>query len=373
MIDDTSDDNQTAEKRDPGARRKRWLKRVAIVAAVAFYAVVAWNLIDSVGESTPSKPPANAESAAADEAISVAAVGDIGSDEKGRSTLRAMAAKQPDVHLALGDLSYAGAGSEERWCELVRSILGPVAPIEIVAGNHEEDTGDDGHITNFTECLPDRLEAAGEYGKQYYFDLGTTARFIMISPDLTIDGGHYYYGEDNANIQWLGAAIDEAREAGIQWVVVGTHKNCISVGEYFCAMYQDLFSFLIEKKVDLVLTGHDHTYQRSKQLAAPSRGCDAVIIDRFDQDCVVDDGADHQYERGRGTVFVVSGAGGGRLYDVHADDPEAGYFAATMGANKNPRHGFAMLRITSSRLAVEFLGSSQGSFTDEFSVVRSRR
>jgi hypothetical protein len=58
---------------------------------------------------------------------------------------------------------------------------------------------------------------------------------------------------------------------------------------------------------------------------------------------------------------------------VHADDPEAGYFVTTMGANKSPRHGFAMVRIGPSRLDVEFIGSTPGSFADEFSIVGAGR
>jgi hypothetical protein len=306
--------------------------------------------------------------------LTVAAAGDIGMERPGVSTLATMARSRPDVYLGLGDFSYAGPESADDFCELVHSKIGTEAPFEIVSGNHEEDTGEDDRVDNFAACLPDRLDAVGEYARQYYFDVGHLARFIMISPDLTIDGDHYYYGPDdgggdNPQLAWLKATIDDARAAQIEWIVVGMHKNCISVGKYYCDVYQDLFSALIASRVDLVLSGHDHTYQRSHQIAPPRTGCREVVVDQFDRDCLVADG--DAYRKGGGSVFVVSGAGGAELYPVRASDPEAGYFAAAMGANtRGNRHGFALLTISPRRLGVRFVGSTPGSFADRFQIER---
>jgi hypothetical protein len=145
------------------------------------------------------------------------------------------------------------------------------------------------------------------------------------------------------------------------------HKPCISVGEYYCDVYQDLFSTLIASRVDVVLSGHDHTYQRSKQLAAPRQGCPEVIVDTFKPKCVVDD--DDAYRQGAGSVFVVTGAGGAELYPIHANDPEAGYFVTAMGQNTpGDRHGFTMLEISQQRLRSRFVGSTPGSFGDRFEI-----
>ena len=217
------------------------------------------------------EPAANSSRPVIDaDRLTVAATGDIGMERTGAATLEAMGEANADLYLGLGDYSYAGPGSEPEFCELVHSSVGAEAAFEVVSGNHEEDTGEDGRIAEFAKCLPDRAGAEGRYGTEYYFDVGDLARFIMISPDLTIEGEHYYYGAeddggDTPNLAWLEQAIDEAHDAG-RWVVVGMHKNCISVGEYYCDVYQDLFTALIEHHVDLVLSGHDHSYQRSKQI-----------------------------------------------------------------------------------------------------------
>jgi hypothetical protein len=42
------------------------------------------------------------------------------------------------------------------------------------------------------------------------------ARFILVSPDLTINGKHYFYGASNGHFQWLRRRIEGARAAGIR-------------------------------------------------------------------------------------------------------------------------------------------------------------
>ena len=304
--------------------------------------------------------------------VRIAAAGDYGMGPSASATFNRMKKARPDLVLGLGDFSYAGPGSAGRFCGFIRSRLGAGTPFEVLAGNHEEDSGEDGRIADYARCLPDRLGSSGAYGKQYYFDIGRLARVIVISPDLTIDGKHYFYGRQRSgrpsdDLRWLTRVVDNGRSQGVRWTIVAMHKNCISVGQYYCDIYQDLFSTLIEKKVDLVMSGHDHTYQRSKQVVAGRRGCRAVIVDHYNGDCIVHGGSD--YRKGAGTAFVISGAGGRPLYKLNDRDPEAGYFAATMGANTpGKRNGFSLLELSPRRLRARFVGSTPGSFGDRFEI-----
>ena len=312
--------------------------------------------------SEPTPPTSKSDSA-----FVFTAAGDYGSKEDTTATLDLVARSGASFNLALGDLSYTDA-QESDWCGYVRARVGETFPFQLVAGNHEDDFGEDGHIDEFASCLPDRMESVGDYPEEYYFDYRGLARFIMISPDLTIDGEHYFYGDDNKHYKWVADAIDDAREANIPWVIVGMHKNCLSVGEYYCNVYQELMSLLVEKKVDLVLHAHEHTYQRTRQLATgPS--CPAVEVDSFDGDCVVDDGEDNAYEKGAGPVFVTTGAAGEELYETNPNDPEAGYFVAWMGANSDPRKGFTKVAVSREEVSSEFVGSTSTSdFMDEFRI-----
>ena len=295
------------------------------------------------------------------------AAGDYGSDSGAAATLDLIGQIAPNFNLALGDLSYDNERGEDAWCGFVRARVGDV-PFLLVPGNHEDDAGGDGHIHRFAECLPAGLGTTGRYPEHYYFDYAGLARFIMISPDLTIGGTHYYYGDDNEQYRWVAEAVDGARRDGLRWVIVGMHKNCISVGPYYCNVYQDLFSLLIDKKVDLVLHAHEHSYQRSKQLAT-SPSCPTVVVDSFNPNCVAGEGNDGRYRRGAGTVFVIVGTAGADLYELSEDDPEAGYFATWMGANRSPRLGLAKFSVSASAITGEFVGSTDTSaFSDRFVI-----
>lgn len=296
------------------------------------------------------------------------AAGDYGLTRDAASTLEGIGHAGGKFHLALGDLSYGGAKSENKWCDLVISKVGPNFPFELISGNHEDDYGQDGYIRNFAACLPDRMQSIGVYGKEYYFDVNGLARFILISPDLTIEGEHYFYGESNKHYNWVAKTIDDARAAHIPWIIVGMHKSCLSVGQYYCNIYQELFSLLVEKKVDLVLQAHDHGYQRTKQVST-SESCGVVEVDTFNPNCVVRNDDPNVYEKGRGPVFVITAAAGGELYEMNPKDSEAGYFVTWMGANSKPSKGFSKFTVSPTEISGEFIGStSTSTFTDRFTI-----
>jgi hypothetical protein len=296
------------------------------------------------------------------------AAGDYGSSADTTATLELIARSGAAFHLALGDLSYDDRLPESAWCAYVKDIVGPTFPFQLVAGNHEDDYGEYGHITRFAACLPDRLGVTGDYPIQYYFDVQDLARFVIISPDLTINGEHYYYGEHNQHYRWVEQVVDDARAAGIRWVIMGMHKNCLSMGSYYCNIYEDLFNLIVDRRIDLVLHGHDHTYQRSKQLAT-NTDCTHVPIDDFDPRCVVDNGDDRVYRQGAGTVFVIVGTAGADLWAIDPEDAEAGYFARWMGMNVEPRKGFLRCAVSRTEISAEFVGSTATSdFTDAFRI-----
>jgi hypothetical protein len=295
------------------------------------------------------------------ETVTFAAAGDHGSTDATTASLSALASSGATFYLALGDLSYGSTGAEQSWCDLVTSRVGSSYPFELVSGNHDDD-GSNGFIDSFAACLPDRMGAQGRYGAEYYFDYGTLLRVIMIAPDLTIGGESYQYVRGTSHYAWLEQAIDGARTAGIRWVIVGMHKVCISVGSKSCEIGADLMDLLIAKRVDLVLQGHDHDYQRSKQLTCAFEG--SVV-----SACIADDGSDDTYIKGAGTVFVIAGAFGRSLYSIDTADPEVGYFARWMGSNANPTYGFVKYTVTPSQISAQYVGTSGGTFTDSFRIV----
>jgi PKD repeat protein len=188
----------------------------------------------------------------------------------------------------------------------------------------------------------------------------------MISPGLTFPDGTWSYAAGSPRYQWTSDAIDGARSANIPWVVVGVHKPCLSMGQYGCEGQTDIMNLLVSKKVDLVLNGHEHLYQRTKQLAHGT-GCTAITTGSVNTACVKD--ADDELDRGAGTVFVTAGTGGTPLRDVTTTDTEAGYFKAWSGLNVSPSHGFLEVTADGDSLTGRFVATT-GSFTDSFAIRR---
>ncbi|PNI09792.1 phosphohydrolase [Arthrobacter sp. AFG7.2] len=299
--------------------------------------------------------------------LHVTAAGDYSSSKAAAGVLARIGEIKPDVHFALGDMSYGAKGTEQAWCDLVTSNAGRQLPFQLLAGNHESN-GRNGDINQFAACLPNRLPGlVGTYARQYYVDVpeqDPIARFIMISPGIPFAEGDLDYSADSTRYQWTADAIDGARSASIPWVVVGMHTPCLTMGRYECEAGRAITDLMINKKVDLVLHGHEHLYQRSKQLTSGG-DCTRIEPGAYSGDCVQDDGKN--LSKGAGTVFATVGTGGVALRDIDEDDKEAPYFAAYSAKNASPSYGLLDLKFTEKSLTAEFVATT-GDFKDDFTI-----
>ncbi len=321
---------------------------------------------------SPSASASTRPGAPEREPLRFSAVGDIGNREDSGMVLDAIAARRDDLTVAVGDLSYDGEGTESAWCRFVTRRLGAEYPFEIVAGNHEDD-GPDGSIDAFRRCLPNHLpDLVGDYGKEWYADVPADdplVRFVMVSPDLDFQHGldgagpqHLSYEKGTPEYAWTRSAVEGAHDAGIPWVVVGMHKPCLSVGVYDCQSGPDLMNLLLKERVDLVVAGHEHMYQRTKPVAL-GPGCATVRPDGYDSACLARGDA-------RGTTFVTVGNGGRELRKVNPGDPERRWFAAVSAADLDPTYGSLSVELTEDRLTARFEPVGGGSFTDAFVLRR---
>lgn len=303
-----------------------------------------------------------------------AAAGDIGADPNTAASLRVLDRSDASFFLALGDLRYGALASDSAWCDYVLDRLpdkGRRFPVELVVGNHEQDGSPDGNIRNFARCLPDRLgarvPAVGRYAAEYAIDyprFRPLARFLMIAPNLKVAGRRYTYQPGSPHRAWLVRQIDRARAAGIRWVVVGLHYPCITVGKHGCDSGEEILNLLVRKRVDLVLTGHNHIYERSKQLRVNDSTCPVLREESPDLDCVVDSGADDRYSRGAGTVLVTAGSFGRGLQGIDELDADLPYFAST----DEDTFGLMTYVVDRSRIRATFHPSGGTRFTDSFDI-----
>jgi hypothetical protein len=291
------------------------------------------------------------------------AAGDFSSSDEAGSVLQVIGGAKSDFTLALGDLGYGGNGTEPAWCEFVKSRVGTDHPFEIIAGNHDDGTKD-GSIAEYAKCLPDKIgNVVGEYGIEYYFDYNDLARFIMISPDIRNYG--FDYADGSEHLRWVINSVNDAKNKGIEWIVLGMHKNCITPGVKTCEIGEDLLNTAVDLKIDLVLQGHEHAYFRSKQLALNKDTCPAIIVNEYNETCVSQSGND--LRKGEGTVIVISGAGGAELREVNTEDKEYNYFESVNGINIGNTYGFSLFDITSNKIDASFI-PVVGDFTDTFSI-----
>jgi len=266
---------------------------------------------------TPVVPPPRGS-------VTFTAGGDVGAGaDTAGVVLASMAASDSDFFLLLGDLSYSDIEPAGAWCDWANGHFPAGYPVEVVVGTHEDDNRSDGFIRDFTACVPDRMNAIGDYGVEYYFDAGPV-RVIMVAADLSVDGTRYDYDLPGPRRDWLLARVDEAEAEG-RWTVVAMHKPCVTTGDKPCDIGEAMIDDLISRGTDLILHGHDHNYQRSHQLSC-------VDADTTTASCIVDTDSDFQAEAG--AVIAVTGWVGRPGYNVSASDTEAGYFAVICGPNQ---------------------------------------
>jgi 3',5'-cyclic AMP phosphodiesterase CpdA len=194
--------------------------------------------------------------------IVFAAIGDNGSG--GRQAM-AVAERMaltyellPFSHVSLlGDICYYG-GIKDRFHDVFVRPMSPLidagVEFELAVGNH------DGGIY-FSDAalqeIEDQLEQLGTRAR-YYSTVHGPAEFFYVdssSPGL--------YGEGSSlQLEWLDSALADSTS---QWKIVALHHPLYSSGRHGSTPSSHLLlePILIRRKVDLVLAGHDHHYERT--------------------------------------------------------------------------------------------------------------
>ena len=314
--------------------------------------------------SGSGKPTASSPTQPAITSFSFTAAGDYAQTGYTSANLNYIARSGVSFHLGLGDFNYIPGTSPDAWASYVKGNLPANFPFEIVPGNE-----DVAYVPNFIADLPDHIgNISGIYGQEYAFDYppgAPLARFIMISPGGILPG--YGYSAGSSHYNWVAQQVDGARSAGIPWVIVGMHEFCTAMGNLPCTIGSDLENLLISKKVDLVLQGHSHAYQASKQLALNGSSCVGLTPNIYNAACVVSTST--SMTKGAGTVFVITGTGGeSPLVPLGAGDPEAGYFRTWMSGNSNPTWGVSRFTITATQITGQFVGTSGAGFSDSYTI-----
>ncbi|HUF89567.1 MAG TPA: metallophosphoesterase family protein [Gemmatimonadota bacterium] len=225
-------------------------------------------------------------------------MGDTGMNNTPQLALaRHMNQETPNFVVHVGDLAYPD-GTEQQYTVNHFGVYAPLlqrVPLFPAPGDHD-------FYTNWGQPYIEAFDPPGghESGSPFYyaFTYGN-ARFLSL--DTKDDDEHAqrfgHIGDPGSDqYQWLLRQLSSARaDPGIDWIIVYFHHAPYSASTGFGGHGSHLptrraLSPLFDGyRVPLALSGHDHDYQRSR----PIRG-------------------NTIQEEGQGTVYLVSGGGGGR-------------------------------------------------------------
>ena len=172
-------------------------------------------------------------------------------------------------------------------------------------------------FAQFRDCAGDRYPRMGNYS----FDYGD-AHFLCLDSNLYVDPTHSAWHD------WLKQDLEET---DAPWKFVVYHHSAFNVGNLmYSQQHMRVLAPLLERLgVDMVLAGHEHTYQRTRPFtfapdgpgAAGRRGSAARLVPGM---FTIDTTFDGETEtRPRGIIYITTGAGGFDMFDPgFSSDPE---------------------------------------------------
>lgn len=259
----------------------------------------------------------------------------------------------------IGDISYA-TGFLVEWDFFLHLITPVASQISYMTaiGNHERD------YVNSGSQYP-TPDSGGECGVAYesYFPMPTPAKdkpwysieqgsvhFVVISTE------HAWY-PNSEQYQWMSKDMASVDRSRTPWVIFTGHRpmysSCGSVDPTFVLAVEPL---LMKYKVDLVLFGHVHNYERTcavyrnKCKAVPKKGADGV--DTYDNT---------NYEA---PVHAIIGMAGFRLDSF---PPTAGSWSLS----RISEYGYVKVHTTKKQLDFEFVNAYTKKAEDRFRIVKS--
>jgi acid phosphatase type 7 len=314
--------------------------------------------------------------------IRIWALGDFGNSSKNQldcrdAVIRATVDHRPDVWIWLGDNAYnSGKDSEyqKHVFRVYQESFFTNTSLFPSPGNHDYgDAHDDGRDISYFKIftMPKNGEAGGiPSGSAAYYsvDYGNV-HIISMDSQGKLDGGFRIYDTLSRQVEWLKKDLAANK---LPWTVVYFHHPPYTKGSHNSDTEDELIKIrenllrIIERfKVDMVLCGHSHIYERTH----PLRGHYGAA-DTFDpkKHIVENKDSPNHYrvgKEGQGVIYIVSGSGG------QLGGQEEGYPLKAATYYNNTVGGSLIMDFDDNKLDAKWI-CADGQVRDEFSIIKEK-
>jgi len=341
-------------------------------------------------------------------------MGDLGANTVGQKEVAYQCFKRkPDFVVIPGDIAYdfgllseylvkffpiynSDESTPQSGAPLMRSV--PFIP---VLGNHDIGLGA-GWPTDFNR-LKDALayflvwseplngplkKAAAEYTPKLKGEESRVQPFLTSAGDkypqmanYSFDYGnsHWLVLDANPYMDWTNSTLrawveDDLKSARAKWKFVTFHQPGFSRDPHHALeqrmrVLSDIFQ---EQQVDIVFSGHAHNYQRSYPMTFKPKGNEHALVMNTDGTVSGIMNFDKVFDgkketTPRGVIYIVTGAGGARLYGAGPNQALAEQdFVSTY---KDEVHSFTVCDINDARLSIKQI-SADGAVLDQFAITK---
>ncbi|MCL4435095.1 MAG: purple acid phosphatase [Thaumarchaeota archaeon] len=267
------------------------------------------------------------------------AIADQGTTKYSVKNVEMASTLNSSFNLIAGDLSYStgSQGTWDKWFNIIEPMASNALYLPSI-GNHEIDANVGGNLSLYLNqfVLPGNEQ-------WYSFNWGN-AHFVSLYVSPYAEGTAPQYA-------WLAQDLEAAsKNPRINWIIVYLHFPPYSSGRYanLLSLRSNLTPILDLYHVDVVLTGHDHNYQRTYPIYNGTQTSNA-----FDR-----------YVDPKGTIYAVTGGGGESLYQFSQPAP-------TWSAQRAAVYEFVKISIEGNRLHYQAIKTEDGMVLDEFYITKS--
>lgn len=327
----------------------------------------------------------------------IAAFGDCGNNSINQKKVRDQVLKYLgnnylDSWLLLGDNAYeygTDAEYQKNFFDVFKDDLLKKYPLFPAPGNHDyreidKNTGvsklthDVAYYQNFS--MPIRGEAGGvpSHNPSYYsFDIGNI-HFLSLDSYGKEENGARMFDTLSPQVQWVKKDLEANKNKG--WVVAYWHHPPYTMGSHNSDKERELikirenFIKILERAgVDLVLTGHSHSYERSKLLNGHYGNEASFIADEHwvSQSSALYNGSENSCPyikddvNNKGIVYVVSGSAGKIDSKTQVSFPhDAMYYSNAING------GALFMQVENNRLNLKWI-CADGTIRDDFTMMKN--